>query len=1154
MADMLLSEIFDKKIDRAIDGVIRAADDAHLSTEIDEYVLTNEGEKHLTRILEAYTDYQTANGVWLSGFFGSGKSHMLKMLAHLLGDVQTHASHRSDVVKSFEAKTDDHFLSGLVAKAAAIPATNILFNIAEHASDKGQGDAILRAFYRMFNEARGYEGKLPYIARFERDLDREGQFEDFKAAFLEISGKEWESTRDAAIYADQYAGKAFAMVNRTDEAPEKVLARYRSMPTLTIDDFTDDVDSWLQTQGATHRLGFFVDEIGQFVGGNIGLMLELQTIAESLNTKCKGRAWVFVTSQEDMERVVGLQSKEQANDFSKIRDRFRTRVNLTSYDVAEVIRRRLLAKKRDIEPQLEQIYDAEKANFKAFFVFDGGKSYKNYDTSERFIDTYPFIDYQFDLFHQAMIGLSDHNAFEGRHASVGARSMLAATQQVASSIAARRMGSLATFDRFYDGLEADIKASAKGQIEQAKKLLSDELSVRVLKCLFLVKFVDGYTGTIRNLSILLFDAFNRSIPQLKDNIKSALDALETGNYIRRNGEVYEYLTNDEQVMESEIRGVNVDAGDVVSSIYRLLSQDVVKTSKMVSKKSGQDFPFGWMIDDAAHGPQRDLTLHIITPLNQADRNALRMQSAGKYELRVILDADRQLIPDLTLFLKTERYVKQKNSPTLSAAESAMLQIRSQFNLARGKEIVERLKKAFGASDLVVNSQDVPSSSQDVAAHLDDGAQALIPHVYPSLNILGDVHYLESDVAKFAVGDGDKLIGDDGSSKLEPVALEVLARVQQVKKQGAQNTVRTLVDHFEARPFGWTMAATLCATARLLSTSRLQASLDGNVIKKSALESTLRNTHSQNKTVLTPPWIVDPQKVQRLRTFCAEYFNEGNAPLDPTELGQHVQQRLATELEKLKSMRRASDYPFLGGLDTPIGLLESCAHQSSDWYFDSFADLAVELVEARENTIAPIEQFINGSQRAIYDDARRLVRDQGANLGSVSEDLLAPVRGGLDHPDIFRGKRLTHLKADTAALEDAIAHALDKAKSRARSALADRVNLIVQMSDYSAAEAALQERVQQIVRDAEAKINGGTMIPAVQQAIPTFDATTMPRIVDLLAPTEADDPPVKPTVALSRIPINPGLILIDSEDSLNQYVSAVREVLTSVLSEGKRITL
>ena len=80
----LLKDIFEKPVDRAIDGVIKADDEASLRVELDEYVITGEIGQKLERFLEAYNNYETSNGVWISGFFGSGKSHLLKMLALLL--------------------------------------------------------------------------------------------------------------------------------------------------------------------------------------------------------------------------------------------------------------------------------------------------------------------------------------------------------------------------------------------------------------------------------------------------------------------------------------------------------------------------------------------------------------------------------------------------------------------------------------------------------------------------------------------------------------------------------------------------------------------------------------------------------------------------------------------------------------------------------------------------------------------------------------------------------------------------------------------------------------------------------------------------------------------------------------------------------------
>ena len=118
---MQLNESFAKDIQRSIEGVIKADDVAHLGTEVDEYVLTNEAAKGLEILLEEYTSYTNANGVWISGFFGSGKSHMLKMLAHLLGNVEGQDYPRQDVSDSFRAKTLDAFLPGLCPRSRFSP-------------------------------------------------------------------------------------------------------------------------------------------------------------------------------------------------------------------------------------------------------------------------------------------------------------------------------------------------------------------------------------------------------------------------------------------------------------------------------------------------------------------------------------------------------------------------------------------------------------------------------------------------------------------------------------------------------------------------------------------------------------------------------------------------------------------------------------------------------------------------------------------------------------------------------------------------------------------------------------------------------------------------------------------------------------------------
>jgi len=80
----MIKKFFEKDINRTIETVIKADDREHISDEVAEYVVTNEIAKKIRDLFQAYNDYNGVNGVWISGFFGSGKSHLLKILSYVL--------------------------------------------------------------------------------------------------------------------------------------------------------------------------------------------------------------------------------------------------------------------------------------------------------------------------------------------------------------------------------------------------------------------------------------------------------------------------------------------------------------------------------------------------------------------------------------------------------------------------------------------------------------------------------------------------------------------------------------------------------------------------------------------------------------------------------------------------------------------------------------------------------------------------------------------------------------------------------------------------------------------------------------------------------------------------------------------------------------
>ncbi len=750
---MTLKSIFEKPIDRPIEGVIKADDEASLRIEIEEYVLTNEIEKRLEDFLDAYNNYEGANGVWVSGFFGSGKSHLLKMLALLL---ENRPVDGVPVLDSFLPKCgDNEILRGYLKKAVSISSKSILFNIDQKADviSKTQIDALLAVFVKVFDEMRGYYGKQGHIAQFERDLDSRSQYESFKAAYREVAGRTWEEGREQALLESQNIVIAYAQATSSDAtAAQGILDKYRSQYKVSIEDFAEAVNAYVARQEPNFRLNFFVDEVGQYIADNVKLMTNLQTVAESLATKCRGRAWIIVTAQEDMDSVVGEHSRQQSNDFSKIQARFANRMKLTSQDVAEVIQKRLLMKNETGIAVLTSFYHDQSNNFKTLFDFaDGSQTYRNFQDRDHFIQSYPFIPYQFALFQSAIQNLSAHNAFEGKHSSVGERSMLGVFffQQVTVQIGDYQEGQLATFDLMFEGIRSALKSSIQRAILQAERHLDNTFAVQLLKALFLVKYVKEFKATLRNLCVLMLDRFERNISELRKQVEEGLNLLEQQTYIQRNGELYEYLTDEEKDIEQEIKNTDVETAVVAEELEKLIFDHTLKLKKIRSESNAQDYPFSRKMDDRLYGREYELTIHVITPFNEnaEHENTLRAQSMGRDELVVIMPLDERLIRDLIMYKRTDKYVKQNMTITQKESVKGILTDKNSQNGQRYADLQQRVQTLLSKAKLVINSSDVDVGGEDPQNRIVKGFQHLIVKVYPNLQMLQGMVYMEDHVSK-----------------------------------------------------------------------------------------------------------------------------------------------------------------------------------------------------------------------------------------------------------------------------------------------------------------------------------------------------------------------------------------------------------------------
>ena len=663
---MIVKDFFEKDINRNIETVIKADDRDNISTEVAEYVITKEIGKKIRDLFQSYNNYSGANGVWISGFFGSGKSHLLKIVSYVLENKEFNGYKSGELFA--EKIEDDAMLKGDVVSAIRIPSESILFNIDQQAqiTSKSDANAILSVFYKVFYDHLGYYGFQPHVAEFEMWLDKQDKYEAFKTKFGVKHHSNWETAR--IDYFDPIVTSTIAEVlgdifDNDSSKYETILDSIEDKQKQSIEDFCQRVNEYIKMKSKGFRLNFFVDEVGQYISDNTKLMLNLQTIAETLATTTKGNSWILVTSQEDMEKVVGDMSKTQQNDFSRIQARFKIKVPLTSANVDEVIEKRLLKKNKDAQTLLTTTFKKESALLDTLLCFsDSGVQFKGYINDSDFVNKMPFVTYQFDLFQHCRIALSTHNAFQGKHASVGERSMLGVFQQVIQNIEERGDDALVSFDLMFDGIRNELKGQIQSSIQLAEKNLDNLFAIKVLKALFLVKYFGNFKTTKRNISVLMIDSIGVDLKIHEQKIEEALNLLENQSYVQRNGDIYEFLTDDEKDIEEEIKNTDIDDQAITNLLKEILFDEIIRDNKIKYLENKQDYEFTSKIDGVVLGREKELEIEILTE-NYADFDNLifiQSQTFASSGMKILLPSNATFMKDINTSNKTsQRLTKPK---------------------------------------------------------------------------------------------------------------------------------------------------------------------------------------------------------------------------------------------------------------------------------------------------------------------------------------------------------------------------------------------------------------------------------------------------------------------------------------------------------------
>ena len=530
---MLIGSLFDpsRDIRRPIEKVITygATEEQSLKAEISEYVVTESIDEQIEKLLtkmQAAMEGGSQNevGVWVSGFYGSGKSSFTKYIGLAFGDQiiggQPFLKHLQDRLLKPTTK------ALLSAVAQRFPAAVVLLDLA---SEQIAGATLMEVstvlYYKVLQWA-GYSRNLK-VAAFERKLKTDDRFGEFEKLFTDKTGEEWADYQNDPLVVDD------RLPEIAHEMYPDLFTTNRSFTTSPSDviyflkDQTKEMLDVVREESGKDCVIFVIDEVGQYVGSNQGKILNLQGLAENLKNVGHGRAWIVSTAQqtltEDDPRAT-LNSPE----LYKLKDRFPIQVDLESSDIKEICYRRLLGKSPSGEKELDQRFAKHGQALRHNTKLQDGKYYDAKFDRESFINLYPFLPAHFDILLHLLGALAKSTG------GIGLRSAIKVVQEILTEeadgqIAAANhdVGWLATTVTLFDALDKDIQRSFPSIHQAVGKVLirfpASNLHQEIGKTVAVLQILANLPVTVRNVASLLHPAIDA--PSRADAVKAAVDEL-----------------------------------------------------------------------------------------------------------------------------------------------------------------------------------------------------------------------------------------------------------------------------------------------------------------------------------------------------------------------------------------------------------------------------------------------------------------------------------------------------------------------------------------------------------------------------------------------------------------------------------------------------
>ena len=1168
---MNLQQIYARDIERHINAAVVVGDRERdvIEAEIREYVFTDELIEHFFKLLSTVLNKEEGKtGIWVNGYYGSGKSHFIKYFHYLLDgptsdlafEMLAEALKSYDDSKGFGSGVSASNLQLLRKKVQQTASEDIMFNL-ERETDDHEGERVTRIMLNMLNQHRGYnKTDIPLALLLEKSLDQAGKLDEFKSTIQDQFQVNWDE--GSYLFAKTQLNKVLevgkALLPSLDTESIRASILNKGAFHVGVDTLIKELNDYASTKGDNFKLLFLIDEVSQYVGTNKDILLNFQTIIEDISARCHNKVWVLCTAQQQLDEVSkGVNGVDDVEgEFGKILGRFDTRISLASTDAAEITQRRVLDKNSDGLQAIGGLFDGQKDYIENQFNMHHDL-YKGFEDKDAFLMAYPFVPYQFRLIShvfQAFQALK-YVQTEVRDSE---RSILGITHYTAKLVKDREVGYFVPFDAFFNGqLEQNLTHAGTASLGPALGLTyvkDNEMARRVVQALFMVSNLleqhrQTFPPTVENLAILLMDGVDINRMGLQREVREVLECLKQESVVREENGSFFFFNEDEMQVQTLIEGMN----PTLDEKFQTFNNDFLTPMTQLRQKhdlGSNQVGIGLKVEDKVIFQNGKFDV-IVTFNEDKTLDQLAMDVASNTLVVGVHEwfkKDKELQRDFDLFCKTNKYLVVHGAGGQTGGRAQTNQSFKLRNEDLKASILQSLKSKF-AETRFVSQQRVMESNEVAGASAKDRWKAMLDkHVQ-------GVFKHHSEAADYAqnraglltsVGQSAQVTMNMGLSPAEDKVNNFIDR------NGGEVTVTDLFSEFSKEPFGWTDYAILDVVIHLHRKKKREFKYANEPRYSPSNFVTKALTASERSScVVTTGEAIPMVLLSDMRTAYTDIFNGKRVTesTDGTEQFNLLKAELERQVADLGQWESDhSAFPWSSVFQTAKALLDGWARiRDPKAMFEAVIEGKTTGKEAMD-AVEAIKGF-GASHLSKYRDIQQFVTSRAGDLQTLDaedQNKVEELKHYLTSTDPASGLRLANkqytelngaLDQKLGALKLEVKGDYEKVFEELRQEIKQR-GVEVQLTD---SESRLRE------------VDSATSIGQLQQlkfGASGFREKELTKILNAASAVAGPDAPSSNETFTMRKHASS----ISNEAELDDYLSKTRADLKNLLDEGKTIIL